>query len=85
MSREEQSLAQRRRELVGRSTAQRAGIVTNAEPLLRKAEALDRMVSRVRRYPLATAAVAGAVVFLGSRRIFELATRALTIYALFKR
>jgi hypothetical protein len=83
--REEQSLAQRRRELVGRSASQRAALVANVEPVLRKAEALDRMVSRVRRYPLITAAVAGAVVFLGSRRIFDLATRALTIYALFKR
>jgi len=85
VNRAEQSLAQRRHELVERSASQRAAIAANAEPILRKAEALDRMVSRVRRYPLATAAVAGAVVFLGSRRIFELATRALTIYALFKR
>lgn len=85
MSRDTQSLAQRRLELVERSAAQRAAIVSNAAPLLSKAEALDRIVSRVRRYPLATAAVAGAVVFLGSRRIFELATRALTIYALFRR
>ncbi|OAI52478.1 hypothetical protein AYO46_00525 [Betaproteobacteria bacterium SCGC AG-212-J23] len=85
MNRAEQSLAQRRRELVERSASQRASLVTNAEPLLHKAEALDRLVTRVRRYPMATAAVAAAVVFLGSRRIFDLATRALTIYALFKR
>lgn len=85
MSREEQSLAQRRRELVDRSAAQRAAIGAHAGPLLRKAELADRIVERVRRYPLITAAVAGAVVFLGSRRIFDLATRALTIYALFRR
>lgn len=85
MSREEQSLTQRRRELVERSTAQRAAIAAHAEPLLHKAELADRIVERVRRYPLVTAAVAGAVVFLGSRRIFDLATRALTIYALFRR
>jgi hypothetical protein len=85
MSRDEQSLAERRQELVARSSAQRAALIADAEPVLRKAVALDRIVSRIRRYPIATAAVAGAVVFLGSRRIFELATRALTIYALFRR
>ena len=81
----EQTLAQRRQELVARSGAQRAAIGVHAEPLLHKAELADRIVERVRRYPLVTAAVAGAVVFLGSRRIFDLATRALTIYALFRR
>ena len=81
----EQSLAQRRQELVARSGAQRAAIAANAQPLVRKVEAADRIVERIRRYPLVTAAVAGAVVFLGSRRIFDLATRALTIYALFRR
>lgn len=85
MSRLEQTLAQRREELVGRSRTQRAAIATHATPLLHKAELADRIVERVRRYPLITAAVAGAVVFLGSRRIFDLATRALTIYALFRR
>ena len=85
MRREEQSLAQRREELVARSGARRAAIAAHARPLLHKAELADRIVERVRRYPLITAAVAGAVVFLGSRRIFDLATRALTIYALFRR
>ena len=85
MSSRDQTLAQRRDELVARSAAQRAAISGHARPLLDKAEALDRIVVRIRRYPLLTAAVAGAVVFLGSRRIFDMATRALTIYALFRR
>ena len=85
MSRRDQTLAQRREELVARSAAQRAALAGHAAPLLGRAEALDRIVLRIRRYPLLTAAVAGAVVFLGSRRIFDMATRALTIYALFRR
>lgn len=85
MSLREQRLAQRREELVARSAAQRAALIANVEPLLRKAAALDGIVARVRRYPLLTAGLAGAVVLVGSRRIFDLATRALTIYALFRR
>ena len=79
------SLAERRRELIERSAAQRAAIVANAEPLVRAAGAADRMVSHVRRHPIAVAVGVGVVVLLGSRRLFDLATRVLTIYALFRR
>ena len=85
MSRHVQGLAHRRRELVARSAAQRAALVGNAEPLLRKAAALDRVVSRIRDYPVITGAVAVGVVLLGSRRIFDLASRVLTLYALLRR
>lgn len=78
-------LADRRRELVERSSAQRAAIVADAQPLLRAAAAGDRIVSHVRRHPLAVTVAAGAIVLLGSRKLFDLATRALTIYALFRR
>jgi len=85
MSPREQGLAQRREELVARSAAQRAALVANVEPLLRKAAAADRIVERLRRYPVAVALGAAALVFFGSRKVFDLATRALTIYALFRR
>jgi hypothetical protein len=81
----EQNLAERREELVARSSAQRAALFTHAEPLLRKAESADRLLAKLRKYPVVTAVGVGAVVLLGTRRIFDLATRALTIYALFRR
>jgi hypothetical protein len=43
------------------------------------------VVSRVRRYPIAVGAVAGAVLLFGGRRLFDLASRAITLYALFRR
>ena len=81
----DQTLAQRRHELVARSAAQRAELLTHAEPLVRKAAAADRILGKLREYPVVTAVGVGAVVLLGTRRIFDLATRILTIYALFKR
>ena len=85
MSRYEQSLAERREELVARSTAQRAALVTDAEPLISKAAAADRILTKLRRYPVAIGVAVAAVALLGSRRIFDLASRALTLYALLKR
>ena len=85
MDRHQQSLAARREELVGRSAAQRAALIATAAPLLSKAEALDRTLQRVRRYPIVTALGALAVVMLGSRKIFEIAARAFTLYALLRR
>lgn len=85
MNGREQSLAQRREELVARSAAQRAAISAHAEPLVRKAAALDRIVSKVREYPVVTALGVGAVGLLGTRRIFEFVTKLLTLYALFRR
>jgi hypothetical protein len=74
-----------RQELVERSAAQRAALIAAAGPLLRAAGAADRVVSRVRRYPIAVGAVAGAVLLFGGRRLFDLASRAITLYALFRR
>ena len=85
MNGREQSLAQRREELVARSAAQRAAISARIEPVVRKAAALDRIVSKVREYPVVTALGVGAVALLGARRIFEIATKVMTLYALFKR
>ena len=80
-----QSLAARRLELVQRSAAQRAALIADAEPLLRRAAALDRVVAKVRRHPVLTALGVGAVATLGARRILELAGHAMTLYALFRR
>ncbi len=84
MSHHQHALAERRRELVERSAAQRAALVGKTEPLLRKAVALDRVVGSVRRHPLVTGVTAGAVVLLGGRRLFELASRAIALYALLR-
>jgi len=78
-------LTERRQELVARSGEQRAAIVAAAEPLLRTAGATDRLLSRVRRYPVPLAALGVAVVLFGSRKLFDVASRALTVYALFRR
>ena len=85
MSRRDQGLAERRQELIERSAAQRQALIADAEPLLQKAAALDRIVAQVRSYPVLTVAVAGAVTFFGSRKLFDLVTRVITLYALFRR
>ena len=85
MSKHEEGLAARRRELVERSSVQRAALFVSAEPLLRKAAALDRYVGYVRRNPVVSALAVGAVAVLGSRRIFDLAGRAITLYMLFRK
>ena len=79
------SLAERRQALVARSQAERAAVLAAAQPLLHKAAAADRMLERVRRHPVAVTLIGAAIVFLGSRRLFDLATRAITVYALFRR
>jgi hypothetical protein len=73
------------RDLVELSNAQRAALVASAEPLVRKAVTLDRVVGYVRRNPVITAAAVGAVALLGPQKIFELGARAITLYMLFRR
>jgi len=85
VSRHEQGLAERRRELVERSSAQRAALVVAAEPLVRKSAALDRVIAQVRRYPVVASVAVGALALLGPRRLFDLAARAATLYALLRR
>jgi len=80
-----QTLAQRRLELVERSRAQRATLIAAAAPLMEKAATLDRLVATARRHPVVTMLGAGAVVLLASKRMFGLATRLLTLYALIRR
>jgi hypothetical protein len=85
MNRREQRLAERRQELVARSVAQRAALVADVGPLISKAAAADRVMTKLRRYPVVIGVAAAGVALLGSRRIFDLASRALTLYALLRR
>ena len=78
-------LVARREALVARSKAEREAIIAAASPLLHKAAAADRMYARIRRHPVTVAMVGIAVVALGTRKLFDLATRAMAIYALFRR
>jgi YqjK-like protein len=78
------ALAQRRRALVEQSAAQRQAIVAAAGPLLQKAAAADRILAGLRRHRVAITALGAAVVLLGSRKLFDIATRIVTVYALFR-
>lgn len=80
-----ESVPERRKALVARSRAQRAAILAAADPLVRKAAAGDRMLMRVRRHPLAVTVIGAAVVLLGSRKLFDIATRLVTVYALLRK
>jgi hypothetical protein len=71
-------------ELVRRSAEQRAALIASADPIVRKAMVVDRVVTQVRRYPVVSSLVVGAVALLGPRKILDLGTRALTLYALFR-
>ena len=85
MSKREQGLAARRRELVERSSVQRAALALSAEPLARKAAALDRVVASVQRYPVVTVLAIGAVALVGPRKLLDLGARALTLYMLLRK
>lgn len=71
-------------ELVRRSTEQRAALIASADPIVRKAMVVDRVVTQVRRHPVVSSLVVGAVALLGPRKILDLGTRAYTLYALFR-
>jgi hypothetical protein len=78
-------LALQRRELVARSAAQRSGLVTNWEGVVTKTAAADRFLSTLRRHPVAVGAAVAGVVLLGSRRLFDVSERLLTLYLLLRR
>ena len=78
-------LSAQRDALVAQSRAQREAIIAAAAPLLHKAAAADRIYTRIRRHPVTVAMIGIAVVALGTRKLFNLATRAMAIYALFRR
>lgn len=79
------TLAQRRERLVARSAVQRTRLIAGVEPLLVKAAALDRIIGTLRRYSVVAGVVAGAVALLGSRKLFDLGERLLTLYLLVRR
>jgi YqjK-like protein len=80
-----QGLAQRRQELVERSATQRTAVLAAAEPIVRKAAAVDRVLTYVRRHPAIASLAVGAVALIGPRRIFDIGARAITLYMLFRR
>jgi YqjK-like protein len=80
-----QGLAQRRQELIERSAAQRSALLGAAEPLARKAAALDRVIAYVRQYPVLAALVVGAVALIGPRKLLDMGMRAIAFYALLRR
>ena len=79
------SLEMRRRELVERSTAQRAALRMTMAPLIEKTATIDRAIASVRRYPVLVAVVAGGVALLGSRKLFSWIARGLTLYTLLRK
>jgi hypothetical protein len=85
VNRIQQGLAQRRLELVERSTTQRSALIDGVAPLLRKAAALERIVATMRRYSVVGGFVAGVVALVGSRKLTDIATRLLTVYMLVRR
>ena len=80
-----QTLAQRRDELVARSSVQRSALVAAAAPIARRAATADRALAYVRAHPLLSVVVVGAVALLGPRKLLELGTRAVALDALIKR
>ena len=80
-----EELEARRRELIGRSSAQRAAIRANLEPIADRLAGFDRATAAVRRYPMVSTALAGAVVLFGSRRLFTLISRGIALYTLLRR
>jgi hypothetical protein len=71
-------------QLVRRSAEQRAALIAAAQPIVHKAVVVDRVVAEVRRYPVLSSLVVGAIALLGPRKILDWGTRALTLYALFR-
>jgi len=47
--------------------------------------ASDRILSTLRRHPIAVGAAVAGVVLLGSRRLFDVSERLLTLYLLLRR
>ena len=76
------ALALERQALVARSASQRSAIIEGTAPLLHHAQRLDRIVGTVRRHPLIAGLAVTGVALLGSRKLFDVATRLLTVYML---
>jgi hypothetical protein len=83
--RHQQSLEMRRRELVLRSSAQRDALMANLIPIAEKAAKVDRVIASVKRYPVVTGVLAGAVTLFGSKKLFSLLARGITLYTLLRK
>jgi hypothetical protein len=80
-----EALAVQREALVARSATQRRAIIDGMQPLLRYAAPFDRVVGSVRSHPVIIGLAATAMALVGSRKIFDIATRLLTVYMLVRR
>ena len=78
-------LAQRRQALVERSADCRARIGADLEPLARKIAVADRAFAALRAHPMIASAAAGAIAFMGPRRLLGWAARVVPLYALLRR
>ncbi len=78
-------LAQRRQALVERSADYRARIGADLEPLARSLGAADRVVATLRAHPVIATTAAGAIAFMGPRRLLGWAARVVPLYALLRR
>lgn len=82
---EVRELASRRQALAARSTEQRFELAAALQPALHRLATLDRLLTVVRRRPVAVTFAAAAVVLLGPRRLLHWAMRALPLLALLRR
>jgi hypothetical protein len=80
-----EELEVRRRELIERSAVQRRAVMASVEPIVQQAAGFDRATAAVRRYPMLSTALAGAVMVFGSRRLFTLVSRGLALYTLLRK
>jgi len=75
----------RRHELIERSAAQRAALRASVVPMVERFASVDRAVTSVRRYPMLATGIAAAVTIFGSRKMFNLIARGITLYTLLKK
>ena len=75
----------RRHELLERSAAQRAALRADVAPMVQRLASVDRAVSSVRRHPMLATGIAAVVTLFGSRKIFSLLARGITLYTLLRK
>jgi len=75
----------RRHELLERSAAQRAALRAGVAPVVERFASVDRAVSSVRRHPMLATGIAAVVTIFGSKKIFSLIARGITLYTLLRK
>jgi hypothetical protein len=82
---EVRELARRRQALAVRCAVQRAELAGALQPAVHRLAALDRLVSAVRRRPVALTAAAAAVALLGPRKLLHWVLRVVPLLSLLRR